>query len=176
MPSSIPDCDLHPFIRDPDRARAILDACITDSIDRGIFQIRVVHGKGTGNFRKLVHSHLDRHPDVEGYILCDPQHGGSGASWVHLIGESYEEEKNPDESMDESWDEPIDEPIDESMDEAVDDIDQTSKPARPFWRWILYFFFLVLAFMVFPQWFFRAILVLFIFFLEIRTATRDHEE
>ena len=79
-----PDCDLHPYFRDPDKARAILDACIADNVAHNRTLVRVVHGKGSGNFRELLQSHLGKHPDVEGFVLCDPFHGGSGATWVHL--------------------------------------------------------------------------------------------
>ena len=34
--------------------------------------------------RNLVHGHLEKHPDVEGFVLCDPTRGGEGATWVHL--------------------------------------------------------------------------------------------
>lgn len=92
MPSRAPDCDLHPYIRDADKARAIIDACIRDNLERGQLLVRMVHGKGKGDFRKLVHSHLEKHPDVEGFILCDPLHGGSGATWVHLRRQPGNEE------------------------------------------------------------------------------------
>jgi hypothetical protein len=84
MPSQAPDCDLHPHFRDPDRARAILDACIADNRSKGVLLVRVVHGKGKGDFRELIHSHLGKHPYVDGFTLCDPLHGGSGATWVHI--------------------------------------------------------------------------------------------
>lgn len=83
MPSA-PDIDLHPYFRDPGKAKAILDIAIADNISKNINLIRVVHGKGKGNFRQLVHSYLEKHPDVEGFTLCDPFHGGDGATWVHL--------------------------------------------------------------------------------------------
>ena len=80
-----PDCDLHPYFRDPDKARAILDVCIADNVAQNRTLVRVVHGKGRGDFRELIQSHLRKHPDVEGFVLCDPFHGGSGATWVHLV-------------------------------------------------------------------------------------------
>jgi hypothetical protein len=79
-----PDLDMHPYFRDPEKARAILDIAIADNVARGVNLVRVVHGKGKGNFRQLIYKHLERHPDVEGFTLCDPSHGGSGATWVHL--------------------------------------------------------------------------------------------
>ena len=82
--SKAPDLDLHPYFRDPDKARAILDIAIADNVAKGRGLVRVVHGKGKGNFRGLIHKYLEKHPEVEGFMLCDPLHGGSGATWVHL--------------------------------------------------------------------------------------------
>ena len=83
-PDRAPDLDLHKFRSEPDKARAMIDLCIADNMKRKIPMIRIVHGKGKGHFRNLIHSHLEKHPDVAGFILCDPLHGGDGATWVHL--------------------------------------------------------------------------------------------
>jgi len=48
-----------------------------------IYQIRIIHGKGTGTLRRLVHSILDKHPDVIRYW----HEGGSGGSWGATIVE-----------------------------------------------------------------------------------------
>ena len=39
--------------------------------------LRIVHGKGTGTIRRIVHAALDRHPAVASYR----HEGGSGGSW-----------------------------------------------------------------------------------------------
>ena len=50
-----------------------LDACR----EKGIFQVRIVHGKGTGALQRTVHAILQGRPEVESYRL-----GGTGAgSW-----------------------------------------------------------------------------------------------
>jgi DNA-nicking Smr family endonuclease len=82
--SSVPDIDLHKFFREPDKAKKIIDVAIADNLSKGNFQIRIIHGKGQGHYRKLIHSHLEKHPDVAGFTLCDPSHGGTGATWVFL--------------------------------------------------------------------------------------------
>ena len=100
MDQSGHDIDLHPYFRDPDKARAILDAAIADNISKNRTQFRVIHGKGKGHFRALIQSHLDKHPDVAGFILCDQTHGGSGASWVHLeLSDTAKSENNKEEKF-----------------------------------------------------------------------------
>ncbi len=121
-----PDCDLHAYFRDPDKARAILDACIADNRSHGKLLVRVVHGKGKGDFRQLVHGHLEKHPDVEGYTLCDPLHGGGGASWVHIREDPQHPAPKPEETG-------------------------ASSGFRPSWRWLIYVLALVcLLFLVNP--------------------------
>ena len=57
-----------------------LDACR----QRGIFQVRIIHGKGIGALRRTVHSILSRHPDVVSFTLDHPEYGGWGATLVKL--------------------------------------------------------------------------------------------
>jgi hypothetical protein len=99
-----PDIDMHPYFRDPDKARAILDIAIADNVAKGIGIIRVVHGKGKGNFREMIHRHLGKNPDVEGFMLCDPAHGGSGATWVHLRvkGKSDSQSQDGDDTLEQN--------------------------------------------------------------------------
>jgi DNA-nicking Smr family endonuclease len=57
-----------------------LDACR----QHGIFQVRIIHGKGIGALRRTVHSILSRHPDVVSFTLDHPEYGGWGATLVKL--------------------------------------------------------------------------------------------
>lgn len=74
--------DLHPF--SPRElvplVRAYIDACL----DRGITQLRIIHGKGIGNLRRSVHALLERHPAVAGYRLGGHGEGAWGATIVDL--------------------------------------------------------------------------------------------
>jgi len=81
---SVPEIDLHKYIRNKEKARAIIDLFIRDMACQGILTVRIVHGKGKGDFRKMIHSYLEKHELVDGFMLCDPLHGGSGATFVHL--------------------------------------------------------------------------------------------
>lgn len=76
------ELDLHTFApRDATRAvEAYLDACR----EKGIFTVRIIHGKGTGALRETVHAWLRRSPLVAGFRLGDETSGGWGATWVSL--------------------------------------------------------------------------------------------
>lgn len=74
--------DLHTF-RPKDVGDLVpdyLEACRT----KGIFQVRIIHGKGTGALRESVHAILKRHPKVVSFTLDHPQYGGWGATLVQL--------------------------------------------------------------------------------------------
>ncbi len=74
--------DLHTFRpRDvKDLVPDYLDACR----ERGIFEVRIIHGKGIGHLRQTVHSILSKRTDVALSELDHPQFGGWGATIVNL--------------------------------------------------------------------------------------------
>ncbi|HYV84711.1 MAG TPA: Smr/MutS family protein [Patescibacteria group bacterium] len=75
--------DLHSFR--PREVEPLLidyfDACR----ERGILEVRVVHGKGTGALRRTVHAILDRLPGVASWRPADETGGGWGATLVILL-------------------------------------------------------------------------------------------
>lgn len=86
-PVAIPitgELDLHTFA--PCDVTRVIDAYFEACRERGIFTIRVIHGKGTGTLRQTVHVHLRRQPDVLSFRTADEQAGGWGATWVTLRG------------------------------------------------------------------------------------------
>jgi dsDNA-specific endonuclease/ATPase MutS2 len=77
-----PELDLHTFRPDDlgELIPAYLDACRA----RGIHDVRIVHGKGTGTLRTTVHALLKRHPHVVSFRLGDERSGSWGATIVSL--------------------------------------------------------------------------------------------
>lgn len=74
--------DLHTF-RPKDVKEVVLDY-IELCKEKGIRELRIIHGKGIGQLRRTVHSILTRHPDVEGFALAAEHYGGSGATIVRV--------------------------------------------------------------------------------------------
>lgn len=74
--------DLHTFLPGEvkDLVRDYLDACR----GRGILQVRIIHGKGTGTLRRIVHVTLEKIPHVASFQAADETAGGWGATIVTL--------------------------------------------------------------------------------------------
>ena len=51
---------------------------------RGIFEVRVIHGKGIGAMRRTVHAILAKHPDAISFADASQLYGGAGATIVKL--------------------------------------------------------------------------------------------
>ena len=76
--------DLHTF-RPRDVKQVVLDY-IELCRERGILELRIIHGKGIGQLRATVHALLAKHPNVISFVLASEAYGGSGATIVHLQG------------------------------------------------------------------------------------------
>jgi dsDNA-specific endonuclease/ATPase MutS2 len=76
------ELDLHTFA--PKDVKDLVADYVDEAASRGLDEIRVVHGKGTGALRRLVHGVLERHPLVVAFRLCDDREGGWGATKVTL--------------------------------------------------------------------------------------------
>lgn len=74
--------DLHAFR--PRDVGVLLPEYLLACRERGILQLRIVHGKGCGTLRKTVHALLGRNPAVLSYGLAEPAAGGWGATLVTL--------------------------------------------------------------------------------------------
>ena len=75
--------DLHQF--QPNEIRDAVIDYIECCLERGIFSLRIVHGKGIGVQREIVHSVLKNHTAVESYRHEGGLGGGGwGATVVDL--------------------------------------------------------------------------------------------
>jgi DNA-nicking Smr family endonuclease len=75
--------DLHQFR--PDETREAVLEYIRVCLERGIFQVRIVHGKGIGVQREIVRSLLAEHPNVVSFRHEGGSGGGWGATVVDLV-------------------------------------------------------------------------------------------
>jgi len=74
--------DLHTF--NPREVKDLVPDYLAACRERGILQVRIIHGKGIGSLRRTVHAILKRHQDVISFTLDHPQFGGWGATLVRL--------------------------------------------------------------------------------------------
>ncbi|MBD3308682.1 DNA mismatch repair protein MutS [candidate division KSB3 bacterium] len=74
--------DLHTF--KPAQVKSLVPDYLRECRRRGIFQVRIIHGKGTGALRETVHAILQRDAVVSGFRLADGKAGGWGATIVEL--------------------------------------------------------------------------------------------
>jgi DNA-nicking Smr family endonuclease len=72
------ELDLHTFR--PGDVSALIPAYLAECRARGIFSVRIVHGKGTGALRGTVHALLRRSPLVQNFQLGNETSGGWGAT------------------------------------------------------------------------------------------------
>ena len=68
-----------------DEALFKLDKYLNDAFMAGLWQVRVVHGKGTGTLRQAIHRALVKHPLVKSYRLGGYIEGGAGVTIVNLV-------------------------------------------------------------------------------------------
>ena len=74
--------DLHTFR--PAEVQDLLADYIQECLEHGVLDLRIIHGKGTGTLRRIVHAALSRHPQVARYAPADESAGGWGATLVTL--------------------------------------------------------------------------------------------
>ena len=76
------ELDLHTFR--PADLGELLPAYFGECRARGIHEVRVIHGKGTGTLRTTVHALLRRSPLVQSFRSGDEHSGSWGATVVTL--------------------------------------------------------------------------------------------
>jgi dsDNA-specific endonuclease/ATPase MutS2 len=74
--------DLHPFA--PKDIPSVVEEYIGECLRSGIYEVRIIHGRGTGVQRNIVRSVLEQHPSVVSFRDAPPEAGGWGATVVLL--------------------------------------------------------------------------------------------
>lgn len=74
--------DLHTF--SPKEVKDLVPEYIEECLRHGITEVRIIHGKGTGTLKGIVHNLLRKNPHVVTFEDADPTVGGWGATLVRL--------------------------------------------------------------------------------------------
>jgi DNA-nicking Smr family endonuclease len=74
--------DLHPFA--PKDIPSVVEEYLAQCVETGIYEVRIIHGRGTGVQRKIVQSLLSKHPRVASFKDAPAEAGGWGATMVVL--------------------------------------------------------------------------------------------
>ncbi|KIH76061.1 Smr domain-containing protein [Geoalkalibacter ferrihydriticus] len=74
--------DLHSFR--PADVRYLIPDYFAECRKRGILDVRIIHGKGSGKLQRGVHAILGRLPEVVAFRFAGEDRGGWGATLVQL--------------------------------------------------------------------------------------------
>jgi len=77
--------DLHTFA--PGDVSSLVEEYLWACLKKGIYEVRIIHGKGKGVLRRIVHAQLEKHSNVLDFSL-DSGPSGWGATVVHLRANS----------------------------------------------------------------------------------------
>ena len=74
--------DLHAF--SPKDIPSVVEEYLEECRRAGIYEVRLIHGRGTGIQRRVVRSLLEKHPLVLSFQDAPPESGGWGSTVVML--------------------------------------------------------------------------------------------
>jgi dsDNA-specific endonuclease/ATPase MutS2 len=74
--------DLHAF--SPKEIPSVVGEYIAQCVEVGIYEVRIIHGRGTGVQRRIVQSILKKNPRVASFKDAPAEAGGWGATVVVL--------------------------------------------------------------------------------------------
>jgi DNA-nicking Smr family endonuclease len=80
--------DLHSF--SPKEVKNLVTDYLAACQQKGILEVRIIHGKGIGALKLTVHALLSRHPSVIMFHLDHSLFSGAGATIVQLRGPGSE--------------------------------------------------------------------------------------
>lgn len=80
--------DLHSF--QPRDVKELLPHYLAACRNKGIFQVRIIHGKGSGALRETVQALLKKLPEVASFSLAGEDAGGWGATIAVLKNQASE--------------------------------------------------------------------------------------
>ena len=75
--------DLHTFR--PEEVADLVEEYLHTCLDEGIYQVRIIHGKGKGVQRRIVRSLLQKLDHVAAFRDAEESAGGWGATLVDLV-------------------------------------------------------------------------------------------
>jgi len=78
------ELDLHAF--SPQEVASVVEEYLRACLEKGIHEVRIIHGKGRGVLRRTLHACLQKNPKVLDFRL-DSGPSGWGATLVHLRAE-----------------------------------------------------------------------------------------
>ncbi len=79
--------DLHTF--QPREIGDLIPEYLQACLEAGIYEVRIIHGKGIGALRETVHALLRRLPYIVRFRLAGEDEGGWGATLVELRSEKH---------------------------------------------------------------------------------------
>ena len=85
--------DLHTF--QPREVKDLVANYLELCREKGMGEIRIIHGKGSGQLRRTVHSILSKNRMVQSFCLAGEDGGGWGATMVQLRRRGEEKPSNP---------------------------------------------------------------------------------
>jgi DNA-nicking Smr family endonuclease len=74
--------DLHPF--SPKDIPSVVEEYLQECLKVGIYEVRLIHGRGKGIQRRIIRSLLEKHPHVVSVTDASPEAGGWGATLARL--------------------------------------------------------------------------------------------
>lgn len=91
-----PELDLHTFA--PREIGDLIPDYLEACREKGILEVRLIHGKGSGQLRRGVHALLPRLDMVQRFAQASETTGGLGATWVWLTPLASNSSTAPHES------------------------------------------------------------------------------